>query len=86
MLIDPVGNALLDSTGRRLAGQLLRSPPTATVVIGFVQPHKPVMETSSPSAHTAGAASAGAASAGAASAGAASAGPVSATSSPSAHT
>jgi hypothetical protein len=79
---------LLDSTGRRLAGQLLRSPPTATVVIGFVQPYKPVAEPSSPSAHaagaastraaSAGAASAGAASAGAASAGAASAGPVSA--------
>ena len=32
LLIDPVDNALLDSTGRRLAGQLLRSPPTATVV------------------------------------------------------
>ena len=66
LLIDPVDNALLDSTGRQLAGQLLRSPPTATVVVGFVQPHKPVAETSSPSAHTAGAASAGAASAGAA--------------------
>ncbi len=57
------------------------------MVIGFVQPYKPVVESSSPSAHTAGAASAGAASAGAASAraasggaasaGAASAGPVS---------
>ena len=88
LLIDPVDNALLDSTGRRLAGQLLRSPPTATVVVGFVQPHKPVAGTSSPSAHTAGAASAGPASAtsspsahaaGAASAGAASAGPVSTT-------
>ncbi len=81
LLIDPVDNALLDSTGRRLAGQPLRSPPTATVVVGFVQPHKPVVVSSSPSAHTAGAASAGAASAGAASAG-----PVSASSSPSAHT
>ena len=69
LLIDPEGHALLDSTGRRLAGQLLHSPPTAMVVIGFVQPHKPVAETSSPSAHTAGAASAGAASTGAASAG-----------------
>ncbi len=86
MLIDPVGHALLDSKGRRLAGQLLRSPPTATVVIGFVQPYIPVAETSSPSAHTAGAVSAGAASAGTASAGTASAGPVSAASSPSAHT
>ncbi|MFN9938657.1 MAG: hypothetical protein ACK56I_04205, partial [bacterium] len=76
MLIDPVDNALLDSSGRRLADQLLRSPPTATVVVGFVQPHKPVAGTSSPSAHTAGAASAGAASAG----------PASATSAPSAHT
>ena len=27
LLIDPVDNALLDSTGRRLAGQLVRSPP-----------------------------------------------------------
>ncbi len=78
LLIDPEGHALLDSTGRRLAGQLLRSPPTATVVIGFVQPYKPVVESSSPSAHTAGAASAGAASAGAASVGAASAGAASA--------
>ncbi len=59
LLIDPVGHALLDSTGRRLAGQLLRSQPTATVVIGFVQPYKPVAVTSSPSAHTAGAASTG---------------------------
>ncbi len=48
LLIDPVDNALLDSTGGRLAGQLLRSPPTATVVVGFAQPHKPVMGTSSP--------------------------------------
>ncbi len=68
LLIDPVGHALLDSTGRRLAGQLLRSPPPATVVVGFVQPYKPMVESSS-SAHIAGAASAGAASAGAASAG-----------------
>jgi hypothetical protein len=59
LLIDPEGHALLDSTGRRFAGQLLHSPPTATVVIGFVQPYKPVVESSSPSAHTAGAASAG---------------------------
>ncbi len=80
LLIDPVDNALLDSTGRRLAGQLLRSRPTATVVVGFVQPHKPVAGTSSPSAHTAGAASARAASAGAASAG-----PATTTSPPSAH-
>jgi hypothetical protein len=64
LLIDPEGHALLDSTGRQLAGQLLRSPPTATVVIGFVQPYKPVVESSSPSAHTAGAASAGVSSAG----------------------
>jgi hypothetical protein len=71
LLIDPVGHALLDSTGRRLAGQLLRSPPTATVVIGFAQPYIPIAETSSPSAHNAGAASAG---------------PVSAASSPSTHT
>jgi hypothetical protein len=35
LLIDPEGHALLDSTGRRLAGQLLRSPSTATVVIGL---------------------------------------------------
>jgi hypothetical protein len=42
LLIDPEGHALLDSTGRRLAGQLLHSPPMATVVIGFVQPYKPV--------------------------------------------
>jgi hypothetical protein len=68
LLIDPEGHALLDSTGRRLAGQLLRSPPTATVVIGYVQPYKPGAESSSPSAHTAKAASAGAASTGAASA------------------
>ena len=81
LLIDPVDNALLDSTGRRLAGQLLRSPPTATVVVGFVQPHKPAAEPSSPSSHTPGAASAGAASAGAASAG-----PASTSSPPSAHT
>ncbi len=93
LLIDPEGHALLDSTGRRLAGQLLRSPPTATVVVGFVQPYKLMVESFSSSAHNAGAASAraastgaasagaastGAASAGAASAGAASAGPVSA--------
>ncbi len=78
LLIDPEGHALLDSTGRRLAGQLLHSPPTATVVVGFVQPYKPMAETSSSSAHTAGAASAGAASAGAAAAGAASAGAASA--------
>ncbi|MFN9901150.1 MAG: hypothetical protein ACK55Z_20695, partial [bacterium] len=75
MLIDPVDHAFLDSTGRRLAGQLLRSPPTATVVIGFAQPYIPMAETSSPSAHTVGAASAGPASAG----------PASTTSSPSAH-
>ena len=81
LLIDPVDNALLGSTGRRLASQLPRSPPTATVVVGFVQPHKPVAESSSPSVHTAGAASAGAASAGAASAG-----PASTSSPPSAHT
>ncbi len=58
---------MLDSTGRRLAGQLLRSPPTATVVVGFVQPYKPMVKSFS-SAHTAGAAGARAASAGAASA------------------
>jgi hypothetical protein len=74
LLIDPEGHALLDSTGRRLASQLLRSPPTATVVVGFVQPYKPMAESSSFSAHTAGETSAGAASTGAASAGAASAG------------
>jgi hypothetical protein len=55
---------LLDSTGRRLASHLLRSPPTATVVGGFVQPYKSMAESSSFSAHTAGAASARAASAG----------------------
>ncbi len=71
LLIDPEGHALLDSPGRRFAGQLRRSPPTVTVVIGFVQPYKPMAETSS-LAHTAGAAIAGAASAGAASAGPAS--------------
>jgi hypothetical protein len=68
---------LLDRTGRQLAGQLRRSPPTATVVVGFIQTYKPVVESSS-SAHTAEAASAGAASAGAASADAASAGAASA--------
>jgi hypothetical protein len=73
LLIDPDGHALLDSTGRPFAGQLGCSPPTATVVVGFVQPYKPIVESPS-SAHTAGAGSAGAASAGAASAGAASAG------------
>jgi transposase InsO family protein len=78
LLIDPEGHALLDSTGRRLTGQLLRSPPTAKVVVGFVQPNKPMVESSSSSAHTAGAASAGAANAGAASAGAANAGAASA--------
>ncbi len=62
LLIDPVDHALLDSTGRRLVEQLRRSPPTATVVIGFVEPYKPTGESSS-SAHTAGAASAAAASA-----------------------
>jgi hypothetical protein len=75
LLIDPEGHALLDSTGRQVTGQLRRSPPTATVVVGFVQPYKPMVESSS-SAHTTGAASAGAASARAGSAGAASAGPV----------
>jgi hypothetical protein len=74
LLIDPKGHALLDSTGRQLAGQLLCSPPTATVVVGFVQPYKPMAESSSSSAHIAGAANAGAASAVAASDGAASAG------------
>jgi hypothetical protein len=64
LLIDPEGHALLDITGRRLTGQLLRSPPTATVVVGFVQLYKPMAESFSSSAHTAGAASAGAASAG----------------------
>ncbi len=68
LLIDPEGHALLDSKGRRLARQLRRSPPTATVVVGFVQPYKPMVESSSSSAHTARAASAGAANAGAASA------------------
>jgi hypothetical protein len=58
LLIDAEGHALLDSTGRRFTGQLRRSPPTATVVVGFVQPYKPMVESSS-SAHTAGAASAG---------------------------
>ncbi len=72
-LIDPEGHALLDSTGRRLTGQLPRSP-----VVGFVQRYKPTVEPSSSSAHTAGADSTGADSTGAASAGAASAGPVSA--------
>jgi hypothetical protein len=57
LLIDPEGHALLDSTGRRLAGQLLHSPPTATVVVGFMQP---MVESSSSSAHTAGAARAAA--------------------------
>jgi hypothetical protein len=47
LLIDPEGHALIDSTGRRLAGQLLRCPLTATVVVGFVQPHKPMAESSS---------------------------------------
>jgi hypothetical protein len=78
LLIDPEGHALLDSTGRRLAGQLLRSLPTATVVVDFVQPYKPMVESSSSSAHTAGAASARAASAGVASVGEASAGAASA--------
>jgi hypothetical protein len=41
LLIDPVDNALLDSTGRRLAGQLLHSPPTATVVVGPSPPPLP---------------------------------------------
>jgi hypothetical protein len=50
---------LILKAGRRLAGQLLRSPPTATVVVGFVQPYKPMVESSSSSAHRAGAASAG---------------------------
>jgi hypothetical protein len=80
LLIDPDGHALLDSTGRRFAGQLQRSPPTATVVIRFVQPYKPMSETSS-AAHGAarvGAASAGVASAGSAIAGAAIAGAASA--------
>jgi hypothetical protein len=49
----------------------------ATVVVGFVQPYKPMVESSS-SAHTAGPASTGAATVGPASAGAASAGPASA--------
>jgi hypothetical protein len=83
LFIDPERHALLDSTGRRFAGQLRRSLPTARVVVSFVQPYKPMVESSFFSAYTAGAASDGAASAGAAStgaanAGAASAGPVSA--------
>ncbi len=44
LLIDPVGHALLDSTGRRIAGQLRRSLPTAMVVIGFVQPYNPMAQ------------------------------------------
>jgi hypothetical protein len=50
LLIDPDGHALLDSTGRWLAGQLRCRPPMATVVIGFVQPYKPMAETSSSTA------------------------------------
>jgi hypothetical protein len=67
LLIDPEGHALLDNTGRRLAGQLLRSPPT-----------EPQSRSPSAGAASTGAASAGAANSGAASAGAASNGPVSA--------
>ncbi len=37
MLIDPDGNVLLESTGMWLAGLERPSPPTATVVVGFVQ-------------------------------------------------
>ncbi len=37
MLIDPDGNVLLKSTGRWLASLERPSPPTATVVVGFVQ-------------------------------------------------
>ncbi len=44
LLIDPVGHALLDSTGRRIAGQLRCSLPTAMVVIGFVQPYNPMAQ------------------------------------------
>jgi hypothetical protein len=65
------------STSRHLAGQLRCSPPTAMVVVGFVQPYKPMVESSS-SAHTTGPASTRAASKGPASAGPASTGPVSA--------
>ncbi len=84
LLIDPEGHALLDSTDRQFTGQLQRSPPKATVIIGFVQPYKPMVESSS-SAHTSGAASAGAARAGAASARAASAGAASAGAASAAH-
>jgi hypothetical protein len=79
MLIDPESHALLDSTGRQLAGQVLPSPPKATEVVGFVQTYVPAPEisslahTSRPAIaafppHTAGPASAGLASAGPASA------------------
>jgi hypothetical protein len=53
MLIDPSGQALLDSAGRRLAGLAQPSPPTATVVVGFVQPYSPTPAVSS-MAHVAG--------------------------------
>jgi hypothetical protein len=64
LLIDPKGHALLDSTGRRLTGQLRSSPPTAMVVVSFVQLYKPVAEKTSSLAHTARPDSARAASAG----------------------
>jgi hypothetical protein len=53
MLIDPSGQALLDRAGRRLAGLARPSPPTATVVVGFVKPYCPTPAVSSP-AHVAG--------------------------------
>ncbi len=53
MLIDPSGQALLDSAGRRLAGLARPRPPTATMVVVFVQLYSPTSAVSSP-AHVAG--------------------------------
>jgi hypothetical protein len=51
MLIDPTGHALLDSTGRQLTSLTRPCPPTATMVVGLVQPYSPTWVISSP-AHT----------------------------------
>ncbi len=47
MLINPTGHALPDSMGRRLNGLAHPSLPTATVVVGFVQPYSPISVISS---------------------------------------
>jgi hypothetical protein len=48
MLINPTSHALPDSMGRRLNGLAHPSLPTATEVVGFVQPYSPISVISGP--------------------------------------